>query len=90
MNARVTIDKAGRLILPKSIREAFRIGPGDMLEIADEDDRLIISPVRVRSGLQKELGVWVYRSGTPVNTSIQELIDKQREQRTRDLTGGQV
>ena len=33
MHAKVTLDKAGRLVLPKPIREALRIGPGDTLEI---------------------------------------------------------
>ena len=85
MRSRITLDKAGRLVLPKSIRQALRVGPGDTLEIESDDDRLILSPVRVRPGLQKERGVWVYRSGTPVNTSIPDLIDQQRDQRTREL-----
>jgi AbrB family looped-hinge helix DNA binding protein len=87
MNARVTIDKAGRVVLPKSIREGLRVGPGDTLEIESEDDRLIVSPVRIRPGLQKEQGIWVYRSGAPANISIPDLIDRQRDQRTRELLG---
>jgi len=89
VNARATIDKAGRLVLPKSIREALRIGAGDTLEIESEDDRLVISPVRVRPGLMKERGVWVYRSGTPSSASIPDLIARQRDRRTQDLIGNQ-
>jgi AbrB family looped-hinge helix DNA binding protein len=85
VNATVTIDKAGRLILPKSIRAALRIGPGDALEIETAEDRIVLSPVRVHAGLQKERGVWVYRSGNPVNLSIPDLIDEERERRTREL-----
>ena len=85
MNAIITIDKAGRLVLPKSIRDALRVGPGDTLEVTREDDRVILSPVRTRAGLQKELGVWVYRSGEPTNASIPDLIDRQREERRREL-----
>ncbi|HEY7387414.1 MAG TPA: AbrB/MazE/SpoVT family DNA-binding domain-containing protein [Bryobacteraceae bacterium] len=86
MNTTVTLDKAGRLILPKPIREALRIGPGDSLEIESTEDRIVLSPVRVRPGLQKEHGVWVFHSGKPVNVSIPDLIDNERERRTRDLT----
>jgi AbrB family looped-hinge helix DNA binding protein len=85
MNARLTIDKAGRLVLPKAIRESLRVGPGDTLEVESEDDRVILHPVRVRPGLAKEQGVWVYRSGTSANTSISELIEEQRSQRTQDF-----
>lgn len=85
MNAKVTIDKAGRVVLPKSIREGLRIGPGDTLEIETEGDRLVISPVRIRPGLQKEQGVWVYRSSAQANISIPDLIDQQRDQRTHEL-----
>ena len=87
VNARATIDKAGRLVLPKSVRTALRLGPGDTLEVESEDDRIVLSPVRVRPGLVKERGVWVYRSGTPATDSIPDLIDEQRVQRTRELLG---
>ena len=87
MNARITLDKAGRLVLPKFIRDALRVGPGDALEIQSEDDRVVLSPVRVHAGLRKERGVWVYRSGTPADVSIPNIIDEQRNRRMRDLLG---
>jgi AbrB family looped-hinge helix DNA binding protein len=87
VNAIITIDKAGRLVLPKSIRDALRVRPGDALEVTREDDRVILSPVRTRAGLQKELGVWVYRSGEPADASIPDLIDRQREERGREVRG---
>jgi AbrB family looped-hinge helix DNA binding protein len=86
VNATVTVDKAGRLVLPKPIREALRIGPGDSLEIESTEDRIVLSPVRVRPGLQKEQGVWVFRSGKPVDISLPDLIDQERDRRTRDFT----
>ena len=89
MNARITLDKAGRVVLPKSVRDALRVGPGDSLEIESGDERIVLSPVRVRPGLQKEHGVWVYRSGAPSNASIPDLIDNQRARRTREILGDQ-
>ena len=89
MNARATIDKAGRIVLPKSIRDALQLGAGDTLEIESEDDRLVISPIRVRPGLLKERGVWVYRSGTPTSASIPDLIARERDRRSLDLIESQ-
>jgi AbrB family looped-hinge helix DNA binding protein len=88
MRTTTTIDKAGRLVLPKAIRQALCVGPGDTIEIESDANRAVLSPVRVRPGLQKERGIWVYRSGTPMKTSISDLIDQQRERRTRELIGG--
>jgi hypothetical protein len=73
--------------LSKAIRQALCVGPGDTIEIESDSNRAVLSPVRVKAGLQKERGVWVYRSGTPVNSSIPDLIDLQRERRTRELVG---
>ena len=85
MVTKIVLDKAGRLVLPKAMREAMRVGPGDTLRIENEDDRLILSPVRDPAGLQKEQGVWVYHSGTPANTSITDLVDQGRNRRTEGL-----
>ena len=87
MSARITIDGAGRVVLPKPVREALRLGPGDQLDVESEDDRLILSPVRIVPGLRKEKGVWVYRSGKPADASIPELLEEQRSQRTRQVSG---
>ena len=75
------------MVLPRPVREAMRLSPGDTLEIESDGDRIIISPVRVRAGLQKERGIWVYRSGMPESTPISDLIDQERERRTHDLAG---
>lgn len=87
MDAEVTIDPSGRLVLPKAVRQALDLKPGDSLKIETEEDRLILSRVRDRAGLQKEQGVWVYRSGTPTDASIVDLIDRQRKRRGEEVMG---
>jgi len=87
MRTTVTVDKAGRIVLPKPIRDAFRIGPGDTLELETETDRMVLQPVRVRPGLLKERGIWIFRSGTPVDRSMAELIDGQRGRQIEGLQG---
>jgi AbrB family looped-hinge helix DNA binding protein len=86
VEAEITLDKAGRLVLPKTIRAALGVGPGDVLKIKTEGDHLIVSAVRERAGLEKERGVWVFRSGTPTSISIPELLEAARNQRTEELT----
>jgi AbrB family looped-hinge helix DNA binding protein len=53
----VTIDKAGRIVQPKPIREELRLSPGDALEMDSSEKRVILRPVReVRAFTSTGLG----------------------------------
>lgn len=40
------VDDLGRIVLPAEIRRTFGIGEGDLLEIAVEDSRIILSKLQ--------------------------------------------
>jgi AbrB family looped-hinge helix DNA binding protein len=84
MPTKVSIDRAGRLVLPKSLRDAMRLGPGDDLLVESEGDRITLRPIRPEALLKKELGIWVYQ-GESSELSIPKLIDEEREKRLREL-----
>ena len=42
---RTAIDSAGRVVIPKTLRDALRLTAGQPLEIAERDGRLEIVPV---------------------------------------------
>ncbi len=44
MNATLTIDKAGRVVLPKPVRDALQISPGDSLELESSEDHIVLRP----------------------------------------------
>jgi AbrB family looped-hinge helix DNA binding protein len=50
---KTTMDRAGRLVLPKAIRREARIGPGADLEIRVRDGRIEIEPVPLDVKLTK-------------------------------------
>ncbi len=85
MNGKATIDKAGRLVLPKAIRDELRLRPGDELDIRSEADKITLAPVQSTSALVKEQGIWVYRSGTPAVESLSDIIEEDRGNRHRYL-----
>ena len=84
MPIKVSLDKAGRLVLPKSLRDEMQLGPGDDLLIENEGDRITLRPVRPEGQLKKEHGIWVYQ-GESSDLSIPKLIDEEREKRLREF-----
>jgi len=86
MTAKVSIDKGGRLVLPKSVRDRMRLSAGDTLILESEDERITLRPDRPRAPLRKKRGIWVFR-GTPSGISITDFIDHERENRLREIAG---
>ena len=83
MTTRITIDQAGRVIIPKVMREELHLRPGDELELTASNDQIILNPVRPKALVKKERGVWVYQ-GEPTDASIPDLIEREREKRFRE------
>ncbi|MBI3941086.1 MAG: AbrB/MazE/SpoVT family DNA-binding domain-containing protein [Acidobacteria bacterium] len=63
MNTTVTLDKAGRVVIPKTLRDELHLEPGDTLELESEGESVTLRPVRASTPLRKERGVWVFRTG---------------------------
>jgi AbrB family looped-hinge helix DNA binding protein len=84
MTNKITLDRAGRVLIPKTLRRQLHLAPGDALELASEGEEITLRPLRPKAILKKERGVWVYQ-GERTGASIPDLIDQQRAQRSRDL-----
>ncbi len=86
MRATITIDNAGRVVIPKNLRDDLGLKPGDSLEVSAVDHELTLRPVREATPLVREMGVWVYRSGAVVREPVDELINRSRESRFGGLS----
>ena len=85
MATKLTLDKAGRVVLPKPLRDRLQLAAGDTLHLESEGERITLRPVRQNVMLKKELGVWVYQ-GQPSDDSIPDLIDRVRDNRIRAVS----
>ena len=84
MDAKVTLDKAGRVVLPKTLRDELHLSPGDTLQLTVEGEQMTLRPQRTTPPLQKERGVWVFRVGEPLTAAeSREALRNIREQRSR-------
>jgi len=88
MNTRLTLDKAGRIVIPKPLREELRLGPGDALELEFAGEEITLRQVRGTAPLTKERGVWVFRSGQPLTAATtDEMLRRIRDERDRENLG---
>ena len=81
------IDKAGRVILPKLLRDRFGLHAGSDLEIRETREGIVLSPVDRRPSLIKKGGFLVYAGELPPGCDILKAIDEDREERTRKAWG---
>ncbi len=88
MTVKVTLDKAGRIVLPKPLREELHLEPGDTLEAETSDEQITLSPLRGTAGLRKKHGVWVYSAGEPLSDAVvQETLRQVRRERDEENLG---
>lgn len=79
---RATIDKAGRLVIPRALRNRIGLAGGGEVELELDGAAVRIEPVS-GSDLRDDAGLLVIpASGTPITSSaVRELIDADRHGR---------
>jgi AbrB family looped-hinge helix DNA binding protein len=86
-DATVRIDQAGRMVLPKRLRDRFRLRGGDTLAIEVRGDAIELRPTRGAGQLKRVNGVLVFTSSGPL-ASGEDLVAQSREQRIDELMEG--
>jgi AbrB family looped-hinge helix DNA binding protein len=82
MNATLTVDKAGRVVLPKPVRDKLQLSAGDSLELESSGSEIVLRPIRGTAQMRKRDGIWVFRTGQPISAaSVEETIRQLREER---------
>jgi AbrB family looped-hinge helix DNA binding protein len=91
MTIKATIDSAGRVLIPKAVRDELRLGPGDRLDLELEGDHVVLRPARSGTSMRKENGVWVFRSGREISAAETErALHDLRQARDRATRGSKV
>lgn len=81
MRSAVTLDSAGRIVLPKGLRDQLRLAPGDTLDVALQEEAVILRPRRAPSPMRKERGIWVFSTGRPM--AAEETAEVRRDIRAQ-------
>jgi AbrB family looped-hinge helix DNA binding protein len=81
------IDKAGRVILPKPVRDRLGLHAGSDLEIQETPDGVVLRLADRRPSMVKKGSFWVHTGELPPGYDILKAIDEDREERMRKAWG---
>jgi len=80
------IDGAGRVILPKPVRDRLGLRAGSDLEILETEDGVMLKPAERQPSMTKKEGLWVH-TGKLQGTDLLQAVRDDREDRIRKSGG---
>jgi AbrB family looped-hinge helix DNA binding protein len=93
MSTTVEIDKAGRIVVPKKLRDALNLIPGTRLKVILAGERLMLTPSYSEAQLIIENGTPLIFPADPgsapvlTNEAVNELVAQGRQERERRFLG---
>ncbi len=83
---KTTLDRFGRVVVPKDIRDRLGLRPGTEIEIDEKGNEVVLKPVEHEPALMVKEGVLVY-SGKAIG-DIRGAIRAHREERLEKISAG--
>jgi AbrB family looped-hinge helix DNA binding protein len=81
------IDNAGRLVIPKPLRDRMRLEPGADLEVEETAEGLLLRRISQKPSLIEQNGLLIHIGKPPKSFDWERIIEDEREERTRDVAG---
>ena len=83
----LTIDGAGRVVIPKPLRDKLGLHAGSTLEVLETPEGVTLKPAEQKSGLARKGRFLVITSDLPPGFDVLKAIDEEREAQDRKNLG---
>lgn len=85
----VKMDKAGRVVIPRMVRERFGLTDGSYdLELSESAEGIVLRPVAEEIPMERHVSGWVvFHSSDEEAVDPNRTIDEERERRHRQIRG---
>lgn len=80
-----TLDRFGRIVIPKRVRDELGLDAGSVLQIEEAEGRIVLSVHRDEPDLVREDGVLVFTG--EATGDLKGAVEAQRRRRMEDLSG---
>lgn len=86
MEREITIDRSGRLVIPKEVRDTHHLEAGTKLTLIDQEDQIVLVPKAQEARLVEKDGLLVISS--PGSATVEDFDHRSlREERLDDIGG---
>ena len=75
------IDKAGRIVVPKPLRERLGFKPDTDLEAIEKPEGVLLKRVQQRPSMVKVDGLWVHQGSAERGANWERILEDVREER---------
>ena len=79
------IDKSGRIVVPKRLRERLGFKPDTELEAVEQPDGVLLKRVEQRPSMAKIDGLWVHRGIPQPGANWERILEDVREERIESV-----
>jgi AbrB family looped-hinge helix DNA binding protein len=79
------IDKAGRIVLPKTLRERLGFKPDTELEAVEQPEGVLLKRVQQRPSMVKVDGLWVHQGRAEPGGNWDRILEDVREERIESV-----
>jgi AbrB family looped-hinge helix DNA binding protein len=79
------IDKAGRIVVPKRLRERLGFKPDTALEAIEQPEGVLLKRVEQRPSMVNADGLWVHQGNPEPGANWESIIEDVREERLQSI-----
>jgi AbrB family looped-hinge helix DNA binding protein len=79
------IDKAGRIVVPKPLRDRLGFKPDTELEAIERPEGVLLKRVEQRPSMVKVDGLWVHRGSAEPGANWDRILEDVREERIESV-----
>jgi len=82
------IDKAGRIVVPKFVRERLGLKADTELEAVEQTDGVLLRAVERRPSMVKVDGMWVHQGVAEPGVNWERVLEDVRDERSDSVSKG--